>query len=355
MTTVTGKIESASGETLHAAITFTSLSTPQFPPTIVEVNTVKRVLSDPSTGLFSVALMPGNFLVTVTAKGLSTSFNIAVPEGDTTISIEELVTTTTAAIPGEAPYTLWNGQRAGHLTFLPIADPATPNVGPVDVAGSSMGTATYAYRVSCVTTAGETALSGINDNTVGLAPTQGLRVTFAAEAPTGTTARRIWRNLDSGDLTEFYLLAELAPAVAYYDDWEGHTAFALRAARPPTPPTYNTTAGIINSSAGVPQLYFSSTGLRALSNMAFDLVAQFNNSLQLTTGAVAGYVLTSDASGFGTWQAPAAGGAGLAASGSPEAAQTATPGTTYLNTTDETFWVKKTGSGNTGWIQLIGA
>ena len=44
---------------------------------------------------------------------------------------------------------------------------------------------------------------------------------------------------------------------------------------------------------------------------------------------------------------------GLAGAGSPEGVVTANPGRTYLNTTDEGFWVKKTGTGNTGWINLI--
>lgn len=45
---------------------------------------------------------------------------------------------------------------------------------------------------------------------------------------------------------------------------------------------------------------------------------------------------------------------GIAGAGSPEAAVTASPGATYINTTDESFWVKKTGTNtNTGWIQLI--
>jgi hypothetical protein len=47
-------------------------------------------------------------------------------------------------------------------------------------------------------------------------------------------------------------------------------------------------------------------------------------------------------------------GIGLAGAGSPEGVVTASPGTTYLNTADESFWVKKTGTGNTGWIELIG-
>lgn len=49
----------------------------------------------------------------------------------------------------------------------------------------------------------------------------------------------------------------------------------------------------------------------------------------------------------------AGGGAGLSGAGDPEGVVTANPGTTYLNTTNDSFWVKKTGAGNTGWIALI--
>lgn len=37
----------------------------------------------------------------------------------------------------------------------------------------------------------------------------------------------------------------------------------------------------------------------------------------------------------------------------PEGAVTGTPGQTYFNSANSTFWHKVTGSGNTGWIQLI--
>lgn len=43
----------------------------------------------------------------------------------------------------------------------------------------------------------------------------------------------------------------------------------------------------------------------------------------------------------------------LAGEGSPEGVVKASPGSTYLNTTDESLWIKKTGHGNTGWIQVI--
>ena len=42
------------------------------------------------------------------------------------------------------------------------------------------------------------------------------------------------------------------------------------------------------------------------------------------------------------------------AAGSPEGSVVAGPGVTFLNSTDQSFWVKATGVGNTGWIQLIG-
>ncbi len=37
----------------------------------------------------------------------------------------------------------------------------------------------------------------------------------------------------------------------------------------------------------------------------------------------------------------------------PEGSVTGTPGQTYFNSTNGTFWVKSSGSGNTGWVQLI--
>lgn len=46
------------------------------------------------------------------------------------------------------------------------------------------------------------------------------------------------------------------------------------------------------------------------------------------------------------------GGGGLSGAGSPEGVETADPGVTYLNTSNERLWVKKTGTGNTGWIEI---
>jgi hypothetical protein len=48
-----------------------------------------------------------------------------------------------------------------------------------------------------------------------------------------------------------------------------------------------------------------------------------------------------------------AGGGGESGVGDPEGVVTANPGTTYVDTSDSSFWVKLTGTGDTGWIELI--
>jgi hypothetical protein len=47
------------------------------------------------------------------------------------------------------------------------------------------------------------------------------------------------------------------------------------------------------------------------------------------------------------------GGAGIVGSGSPEGVVTAPPGTSYFNSATNSFWYKRTGAGNTGWVELI--
>lgn len=47
------------------------------------------------------------------------------------------------------------------------------------------------------------------------------------------------------------------------------------------------------------------------------------------------------------------GGGGESGSGSPEGVVTADPGVTYWDTADQSLWVKDTGAGNTGWVQVI--
>lgn len=47
------------------------------------------------------------------------------------------------------------------------------------------------------------------------------------------------------------------------------------------------------------------------------------------------------------------GDGGLADSGSPEGVVTASPGRTYFDSANDVFYVKKTGNGSIGWVQLI--
>ncbi len=47
------------------------------------------------------------------------------------------------------------------------------------------------------------------------------------------------------------------------------------------------------------------------------------------------------------------GGAGAVGAVDPEGAVTAAAGTSYLNSATNSFWFKRTGAGNTGWIELI--
>ena len=48
------------------------------------------------------------------------------------------------------------------------------------------------------------------------------------------------------------------------------------------------------------------------------------------------------------------GGAGIVGVGSPEGVVTAAPGTNYTDSSTGNYWVKLSGVGNTGWIELIG-
>ena len=49
----------------------------------------------------------------------------------------------------------------------------------------------------------------------------------------------------------------------------------------------------------------------------------------------------------------AGGGGGLSGSGTPQGVLSASPGATYLDTSTGNCWAKQTGTGNTGWLELI--
>ena len=46
-------------------------------------------------------------------------------------------------------------------------------------------------------------------------------------------------------------------------------------------------------------------------------------------------------------------GAGIVGAGSPQGVQAANPGIFYWDTVGKSIWIKDTGTGNTGWLQLI--
>lgn len=60
-----------------------------------------------------------------------------------------------------------------------------------------------------------------------------------------------------------------------------------------------------------------------------------------------------------TWTSVSGGGGGgsggLSGVGSPQGSVAASPGTTYVDTATANFWVKQSGSGNTGWTELVGS
>ncbi len=319
MKNITGKLENSSGAPVHCAVTFKSKSTPTVGGGIVVGNSTLRIKTNPTDGTFEIELAAGKYDVTYFTTPNNTVFEITVPDGIGDAAIETVVSSSLAFVY-VAPNTVWNGERAGHLTFLPVATPDFPFVVYHPYAGSHIIAEDYRYAVSYVTQAGETDLSDVNTFSGSGAPDQANRVQLIANV-SGVTAIRIWRNKTEGDVV-FYLLAEVAPNISVYDDWESHADFAVRADGGIVPQTFNTTAGIIYSNIDSPILYFSTTGLRALANIQFDA------GIKIPTGATDGYVLTSDVDGNATWQAASGGSSNvpIAGNGPPNGS---TPGYTY--------------------------
>jgi hypothetical protein len=306
MITVTGKIENAAGVTLHATIDFISKSTPLVSAGVITTNTDKTIRSNPTDGTFSVLLAPGNYQVNVAAEGQQSAFNISVPDGAGTMSIETLVSSP-LVYPYVAPMTVWNGMRAGNFTFQPTLAPAAPTTQEVSYAGGTIdnGAARYAYFVSSVTQTGETNLSPIcfavsTQNGGTPVPNMALRV-FLPASVSGVTAVNIWRTyVDNGhsyDMTKFPanigLLATVSPSAGYYDDWEGTAAFAARVNTGATPPLYNTTAGqFFASPTGGAVFWITDQGTKVF------LPAQFQASITMsgTGNRAPNQTVTDDAS-----------------------------------------------------------
>ncbi|MDB6021786.1 MAG: hypothetical protein JWQ04_1643, partial [Pedosphaera sp.] len=256
----------------HATIDFVSRSTPLAGNGIVTTNTDARILSNPSDGTFSVPLAAGNYQVTISAGGQSSTFNIAVPAGNGAVAIDTLIATP-LTYPFVAPNIVWNGQWAGNITFLPIPAPPAPTSSLINFAGGNVNAAgdeRYAYFVSYVTANGETNASPalqLHESTSGHA-SQANRILLQAN-PAGVTGVRIWRTYaDNGHVYDpagfprnVGLLAVVSPATGYYDDWESTAQFAARVDTTLIPPLFNTSAGQLLSSNGTACAFITDQGL----------------------------------------------------------------------------------------------
>ena len=241
MLTITGKIEDATGATLHARIDFISRSTPLVGAGVITTNSDVSIRSNPSDGTFSVQLAPGNYAVTIAAENQTTTFDIAVPDGSTTVSIETLVTTP-LLYTWLAPNTVWNGVRPGQVTFVPIDPPGVPATNPVNYSGGHQDhTSSFNYRIAFQAADGTTTEAG--GDAPNSAPTGSNNATEISwgQPPSGVTATLIYRSNDGTGRR--YLLASVAPNVLQYIDWKSAADLAARLNPAQFAPVFNTTSG----------------------------------------------------------------------------------------------------------------
>ena len=308
MKTITGIIESSEGVPLHRQIVFTSQSTPQAGASgLITGNTTALIMSDATTGEFSIALRPGNYTVIYKTTPKETTFRIAVVGESGSVSIDEIIVTEFETLPSVAPYTVWNGERAGHITFQPVPDADAPALSEVAYGGGHIENDEYRYAISLVTEVGETALSEIASITGSGGVDKANRVTMEV-APAGVTAKRIWRNRESGTAgsSTMWLLTEVIPSATLYDDWESHDDFHVRADQPPVPPNFNTTAGIIYAAPESAILYFSTSGLKLLADVTteFRISIFGGNMFRYADGNEgSGKVLADGGDGIAAWTA----------------------------------------------------
>lgn len=271
MITVTGIIENTEGVPISRLVTFESASTPiDEGGGIITANTTMKIQSSPADGSFSIQLRPGNYNVTYGTTPRATTFQIAIQTGmdGTTQSIDGLIVSTFAALPGQAPFVVWNGDTPFNLTFEPTAPPTGIPVTVQSYVGGHITNEHYHYKASYVTGTGETELAEIVNFLPSAGANQALRLTFPA-APSGVTHLRIWRNNSNADQSTMYLLAELSPATPFYDDWESNADFSGRSSLAPPAPTYNSTAGEVSGIAGTKLFSFSKQGMFAHHDIEF--------------------------------------------------------------------------------------
>jgi len=271
MQTIIGTAIDSLGRDKGVTIQFVSASTGQVAGQVVTLNTTRTIASNPVDGTFSITLEQGVYQVTFGSHPATTSFTISVPSGTGTLNFGDIVTSAIPPLPSVIPATLWNGTWAGSFVFVPIYA-LIPTVTQVAYTGGNINAAggeKYAYWVSYVNAVGETIVSAQVNVAEGGSPTANLanRVTFGA-MPAGATTLRLWRTyVDTGSTyvaatfpANVSLLATMAASTAYYDDFESTAAFLAR--EPGTvPPTYNTTAGKVYSSAGNLRLAVTDTAV----------------------------------------------------------------------------------------------
>jgi hypothetical protein len=275
MSTITGTITDATGAPLHARIDFLSKSTPLAGGGIVTTNTDKTVRTDPTAGTFSVVLVGGNYQVIITAQGQSSTFNIVVPSDNLTYTIDQ-VTSTPLAFVYTPPNTVWNGTRAGHITFLPIAAPvAAPTLVTGNYGSGSMGlTDQSSYCFSWQNANGDTTLASpaVADTPPNPPTTTGINI-LLPNPPAGVTAVTVYRSTDAG-ATWGVLQSGISPLVTSIIDKVSNAIFAA-GANPTahTLPQLNTTAGGLLSSSGNyaayvtdSAIFFPGTNLRIKAN-----------------------------------------------------------------------------------------
>lgn len=200
--------------------------------------------------------------VTISAENLVTTFNIAVPDGSDTVSIETLVTTP-LLYTYLAPNTVWNGIRpapTGQITFVPITPPAAPaTTAVVFTGGHQNNTSSFNYRLAWQIADGTTTQASADAaNTAPTGSNNATQLTWAAP-PSGVTAVLIYRSNDGTG--KRYLLASVAANVTTYTDWESAADFGARLVATQLAPVFNTTSGGLLSSAGNPAAFFADQGI----------------------------------------------------------------------------------------------
>lgn len=264
MSTINGTIVDATGAPQHARIDFFSKSTPLAGSGIVTTNTDKKISTDPTAGTFSVTLAGGNYQVVITthdAQTESTTFNIVVPSDNLTYTIDQ-VTATPLAFVFTPPNTVWNGTRAGHITFAPLATPGVPALTTGNFGAGTMGPGDQSsYCVSWQNAAGDSTLpSAAVADSPPTSPNTGILITLPA-APVGAAFVTIYRSTDAG-ATWGILISGIVAGSPSFTDTVSNAIFAAGAnPNNHTLPALNTTAGGLFSSAGKTTAYVTDTGI----------------------------------------------------------------------------------------------